>query len=336
VTGEKLQYTSLRGEVIEEELSVTTDPVAHPAHHSLQFRKVRFGTDQFTSRTMILAADQVGYDLVDNEILAGLQLYRLTGPDLYPLEVSRLIGYCADGPESFVLLEPYRGVPIADVAGKLLTADRRRFQISLLTAIRWLSMAGVAHRNIGPRTVRWDEESCTVQITDFAHATLFGTPRQIVGTPPWAAPEQRANRTIGEVGERDDIWAAGRLIFYVVTGEEPTDRDSISEEPDLAQLLDGVFGPPEERPTVRDLLTSRLGIKDLVAAQRQEDPVLAQGRAEFWTHYESKNAGTLDPAASGKHALAADAPKGRNRALVITAVVIVGVVLTVMILILAR
>ena len=259
--GGKLRYVGVRDEVIEDEITAETDTVTHSIHDHLQVCEVQFAGQQ-GRRMMITTGDEPGYDLIDNEILAGLQLCRLAGPDHHPQEVSKLTGYSADGPESFVLLEPYRGVPVGEVAGKLLMADRHRFQVSLLTGLRWLGTAGVAHRNIGPRTIRWDEESHRAQITDFAHATIFGTPRQIIGTQPWAAPEQRVNRTSGEVGDRDDIWAAGRLIFYVLTGEEPGDRDSIMREPELAQLLEGVFGPPEDRPTCRELLVDRLGCKD--------------------------------------------------------------------------
>ena len=329
--GEKLRYIGLRGEVIEEEIITETDAVSHSFDRQLQVCEIQFDTGKLTNRTMIMTGNQSGYDLIDNEILAGLHLCRLAGSGRYPPEVSRLVGYSADGPEPFVLLEPYRGVPVSEVAGKLLTADRRRFQISLLTGLRWLSMAGVAHRNIGPHTVRWDEDSRTVQITDLLHATVFGAPRQIVGTPPWAAPEQRANRTAGEVGERDDIWAVGRLIFYVVTGDEPADRDSIMAEPELAQLLDGVFGPPDERPTSRELLVSRLGIKDPVPGPRQENPVLAKGRADFWSHYNSKNLNASNPATSDEQISAAGAPRSWWRILALSAVGIVGVLFAIVI-----
>jgi serine/threonine protein kinase len=282
---EKLRYTGLRGEPVEEEGTAWSETTRHPGGHPLQVRELRLGQGRPTSQLMAVAGDEAGYEMIDNEILSGLQLYRLAGSDHYPPELSRLVGYNADDVESFVLLEPYRGGPVGEIAGKLLTADRRRFEVSLLTGLRWLGLAGIAHRDIGPHTVRWDAQSRTAQITDFTSATIFGAPRQAVGSPPWAAPEQRAGRVDGEVGERDDIWAAARLIFYVITGEEPADRDSILNEPELAQLLEGVFGPPDGRPTCRELLVSRLGARDLVPPLATEDPVLAQGRAEFWEHH---------------------------------------------------
>jgi hypothetical protein len=295
MTGEKLQYTTPRGTIVEEEIVAATDWATHPEARDLQVREVWFAMDRAVARVMVQAADEAGYELIDNEILAGLQLYRLTGEERYPAEVSRLVGYSADGPESFVLLAPSRGVPVADIAGKLLTADRRRFQAGLLTGVRWLGLAGVAHRCLGPRAVRWDEQSHTVHITGFVHATIFGAPRQVVGSPPWAAPEQRPQRATGQVGDRDDIWALGRLLFYVITGDEPADRDSLSAEPELAELLDGVFGPPEERPSCRELLVNRMGGKDPAVRPRPEDPALTEGRQRFWAQLNRRSGEDPEP-----------------------------------------
>ena len=294
---EKLRYTGLHGEPAEEEASVESDLAPDPDGRPLRTRELKLGGGRRARQIMAMADDAVGYEMIDNEILAGLHLSRLAGSGSYPGEVGRLIGYHADGVEPFALVEPYRGVPVTEIAGRLLTADRRRFQVSVLTGLRWLQAAGIAHRGIGPATVRWDEQTRTAQITDFALATIIGAPRQALGATPWAAPEQRPGRASGEVGDRDDIWAAGRLIFYVVTGEEPADRDAILAEPELAQLLAGVFGPPEQRPSGRDMLVGRLNARDPVPPRPVEDPALARGRAEFW-EYHNRRHGTATPTAA--------------------------------------
>ncbi len=338
--GRKLQYIGLSdGTTVEAEIVSESDAVAHAVHRELQVSDVRIDPGELT---MIATDEQSGYDLIDNEILAGLQLHRLAGIDRYPAEVSRLVGYNAAVTEPFVLLEPYRGVPVSEVAGKLLTADRRRFQISLLTGLRWLTVAGIAHRNINPHTVRWDEDSRTVQITGFLNATVFGAPRQIVGTLPWAAPEQRPDRITGDVGERDDIWAMGRLIFYVLTGEEPADRNSIRAEPELGQLLEGVFQAPADRPTCRELLVNRLGIKDPLPGPRQDNPALAKGREDFWVYYHGKKRQHSDSGNSG-HAGESGQPAAGTRAsrpwwriITFSAVGVVGVLFAIVIILNVR
>ncbi|MEU8346428.1 hypothetical protein AB0C74_32435 [Spirillospora sp. NPDC048832] len=237
-----------------------------------------------------------GYRLLDAEILAGLRLARLCDGGPYPGSVTRLIGYDADTAEPFALLEPPRGVAVATYAGTLPTDQRRRFQVGLLRAVRLLNAAGVAHRAIGPDTVRWDGDE--VQITDFSHAAPIGSPRTVAGVPPWQAPEQRPRIPDGwergVVGPNDDVWAAGRLIFHVLTGEELDDRDKLADRPELAELLAGVFGAPDRRPSAQALL-GRLGEADAPPRPLPPDPAFLRGREQFFAQRHRKHPHTAEP-----------------------------------------
>ncbi|TDC67154.1 hypothetical protein E1200_15530 [Actinomadura sp. GC306] len=255
-----------------------------------------------------------GCRLLDGEILAGLRLARLSEGRPYPDTVSRLIGYDSDVAEPFALLEPLRGTEIEPLAGKLPTEQRRRFQAGLLRAVRLLNAAGIAHRGLDPRTVRWD--GANVQITDFSQAALIGSPRTVTGAPPWQAPEQRPETPPGwhrgDVGPTDDIWAAGRLIFYVLTGEELDDRAKLADRPDLEVLLADVIGSPERRPDAQRLL-HRLGEADPPPRPLAADPAFGRGRAEFFAQRRRKHPQTAPPAepaaerpAEGKTAPAAE------------------------------
>lgn len=301
MNSEKLRYTSVTGDQVEEEATSVSGLVTDPGGRPLRYREIKLGpAGRLATQLAAVAGDEDGYQAIDNEILAGLRLSRLVGKGSYPDEVGRLIGYHADGTEPFVLLEPYRGEPVDEIAGQLETEDRVRFETSLLTAAAWVQAAGIAHRGLSPDTVRWDSRTRTVQVTGFWLATVFGAPRQPAGAGSWAAPEQRPGRAQGTVGDRDDVWAVGRLIFYVVTGAEPDGLDVIEAVQELAPLLAGVFGPPDSRPSVREMLAGRLGVRvpPLPAAPEGQD--LAVGRAEFWEIYHRKSGGTgqaPDPAA---------------------------------------
>lgn len=231
-----------------------------------------------------------GYRLLDGEILAGLRLARLCDGAPYPSAVTRLIGYDADAAEPFALLEPLRGVEVAVYAGTLPTDQRRRFQVGLLRAVRLLNAAGIAHRAIGPDTVRWDGDE--VQLTDFSHAAPIGAPRTVAGTPPWQAPEQRPRVADGwergTVGPNDDVWAAGRLIFHVLTGEDLDGRDKLADRPELAELLAGVFGDPDRRPSAQALL-HRLGEADPPPRPLPPDPAFLRGREQFFAQRQRKH-----------------------------------------------
>jgi serine/threonine protein kinase len=138
--------------------------------------------------------------------------------------------------------------------------------------------------------VRWDGRR--VQIADFSLATVIGAPRTAIGALPWAAPEQREGHISGKVSDKDDIWAAGRLIYYVRTGEELTSRDKLADWPALESLLDGVFGPPAGRPSASEMLVGRLGEPNPVPRGPDIEWRLEEGRQRFYALRASKHPGT--------------------------------------------
>ncbi len=248
---EELFFRGVTGRAVRVKASFGPDETGAPAFLAARPVRLADGTELRQLRVAD-TADQDGYHRLDNEILAGRRVFEVTQTVGYPPEVSRLSGDDASSAHPYALLEPYRGQPLT-VAGRQMDLDEQvQFQVSLLKGLCWLGAAGIAHRGIAPSTVRWDGQQA--QLTDFSMCTVIGAPREVIGTPPWAAREQQPADVGGRVSERDDIWAAGRLIFYVSTQEELTDIRQVSDRPTLRNLLAGVFGPPENRPTAGELL----------------------------------------------------------------------------------
>jgi serine/threonine protein kinase len=327
---EKLRYRTVSGETVEVEATPETADV-QPCTAPLHARQLRLelpGGPRVVRQVRRLedAKDDKAYELIDNEILAGLRMGRLARDSDYPSVVSHLVGYDSDSAEPYVLLEPYRGRPIGESAGKLLTAERRRFQVSLLAGMSWLVEAGVVHRSLSPRTVLWDGRS--VQITDFSQAALPGTPRTVSGTPPWAAPEQQGGKkTSGDISDRDDVWAAGLLIHYVLTGTELTTTTRLEDDPELAALLRNVFFAPAKRPTVGELI-ARLGAEGEEAPRGLGvDPVLERGRQDFFRHRVRKHPGVVaDENETTRKPSAGPVPKSPRKRSVLTAVLVASAV----------
>jgi serine/threonine protein kinase len=237
-----------------------------------EFRQVRVaaGPDRGT-----------GYRLLDNEILAGRRLHEVADSFNYPPGVSRLHGDEANSAEPFALLEPYAGEPLQRVVRRMVDDEQRDFEIGLLTSLCWLDAARVAHRNLTPETVRWAAHARQAQITDFSLCTIFGVPREAVGAPDWVGPEQRSGDKLGgQVGNRDDMHAAARLIYYVRSQGENLSRRSQLDEVGLA-YLDPLFGPPGGRPTAAGLLADRFGILSPVPPGPGSGAKLAEGRRAF-------------------------------------------------------
>jgi len=297
---DKLQFRRVTGEPAEAE--VRTDDVEFPAGECLLARRVWLEDDTELRQHRVVPGPMrsVGYDRLDNEIIAGRLLYEVSGWGGYPPEVACLYGDEAASADPYALFEPYQGEQLSQVGTHLLTEEQEAFEVSLLTGLCWLAAAGIAHRALSPDTVLWDSQRRRMQITDFSRSTVFGAPREaITGSPHWVAREARPGSFGGVVSERDDIWAAGRLIFFVRSqGETLAGRGQLAET-GLSELLDGVFGPPEGRPTASELLVDRM---------RQPDPVppgagshaelkaeLKEARRRFWEARQRKHPGAVIP-----------------------------------------
>jgi hypothetical protein len=315
---EVLSFYRVDGDPVEVtrdpvQVKITFGPDVVPAPALLAARPVELadGTELYQVRVAD-TAQRTGYDRLDNEILAGLWLREATAAVGYPPGVSRLYGYEATSANPFALLEPYRGEPLTGPAHHLTEDEQHQFQASLLTGLCWLAAAGIAHRGISPATVRWDGRQA--QITDFSLASVIGAAREAIGSPPWAAREQRQGNVHGHVSVRDDVWAAGKLIFEIHTQEELRERSQINDRPALQSLLAGVFERPEERPTARELL-ARLNEECPVPRSLFDHSALEEGRRRFYATRSSKHPGVAGPADVSADAAAAESP-GQAGALV--------------------
>jgi hypothetical protein len=120
----------------------------------------------------------------------------------------------------------------------------------------------------------------------------------VTGSPAWVPKEQRPGTAYGTVGPRDDIWAVGKLIFFVRNqGEDLVGRGQLADS-GLDELFNGMFdrvlGPPEGRPTAWDLLEDGLGRHRHVPPPANGSALRA-GRARFLTARQRNHPGVPEP-----------------------------------------
>jgi serine/threonine protein kinase len=72
----------------------------------------------------------------------------------------------------------------------------------------------LVHRDLSPRNLLC-MPSGRLKLIDFGALTPFGTSKQLVGTPPYVAPE--AERS-AELDQRTDLFALGALAYWLMTG----------------------------------------------------------------------------------------------------------------------
>jgi serine/threonine protein kinase len=232
-----------------------------------------------------------GYSRLDREVYAGRMLHEVAGWLDYPAEVACLYGDEATSADPYTLFEPYLGEPLREAVIYLDGDDQDAFQASLAAGLCWLAAAGIAHRALSPETVLWDSRRRRVQITDFSRSAVFGADRApVTGPAEWIAPESRAGRLYGTVGPRDDIWAAGRLIFFA--------RNQGADLRNRAQLansgLEALLGPPEGRPLAGQLLES-WGERDPAGGSGHGRAWLSEGRTRFLAMRAGKHPGAQVP-----------------------------------------
>jgi hypothetical protein len=296
----KLQFRHYTGEEVEREARI--DDEEFPAGEFLMARTVWLddGPELRQHRPAGGSQRRDGYERLDSEILAGRRLYEVADWGNYPPEVARLYGDEATSADPYSLFEPYQGLPLREVGGYIIDEEFDAFLVSLLTGLCWLAAAGIAHRAINPDSVLWDSQRRRVQITDFSRSTVFGVPRTpVTGSPDWIPKEQRSRTLYGNVGPRDDVWAAGRLIFFVQNqGEELVNRSQLTDsglEGLFGGLFGQVFGPPEGRPTASDLLEHGLHRRGTAPSAGDGSARLMAGRERFLEARQRRNPGAPVP-----------------------------------------
>jgi serine/threonine-protein kinase len=94
--------------------------------------------------------------------------------------------------------------------------------VKILDGLDYAHELGVVHRDIKPGNVLIEDHSKRPIITDFGVARSYGSTtdedRILVGTPKYMAPEQIVSSM---VDAQADVYAAGVMLFEMLTGELP-------------------------------------------------------------------------------------------------------------------
>ena len=146
-------------------------------------------------------------------------------------------GATSDG-ELYLIMELLRG---SDVATQLLKwgqlSPRMALQITraVMQALTEAHTLGIVHRDLKPANVflaSVDGNDALVKIMDFGVASLghdpdasqLTTPGAAIGTPAYMSPEQAVGQ---HVDGRADLYAAGIMLFEMLTGRPPFEADTM-------------------------------------------------------------------------------------------------------------
>ena len=179
-----------------------------------------------------------------------IALARLNHP-----RIATLHGLERHGDSLLMIMEYVRGDTLEAIvqrSGRLAWARAAELVAATLDALDHAHDKGVVHRDIKPANIMLSS-SGAVKVMDFGIARLMGKSRQTqvghaVGTPMYMAPEQLRGE---EVDGRTDLYAAGAVLFELVTGRMAFEADS-----DYALMMKQLNeAPPSASSLVREVPT---------------------------------------------------------------------------------
>lgn len=172
-------------------------------------------------------------------------------------------GTTEDGYPYFVM-ELVEGRPLTEFCDAERLSLRERLELfrKICDAVQHAHQKGIIHRDLKPSNilVRKEEHGRpTPKIIDFGvakalgpdvvGATLFTAAGQLIGTPEYMSPEQ-ALLSAGNIDTRSDVYALGVLLYELLVGTPPLERDELKKV-GLEALLRTVREEEVPRPSTR-------------------------------------------------------------------------------------
>jgi WD40 repeat protein len=179
-------------------------------------------------------------------------------------------------------MELVKGVPITEFCDQNQVAIRERLElfVHVCQAVQHAHQKGIIHRDIKPSNVLVMSQDGTpvVKVIDFGIAkaigqqltdkTIYTQFAQLVGTPLYMSPEQAGQRGL-DVDTRSDIYSLGVLLYELLTGTTPFDKERLREA-DFDEIRRIIREEEPPRPSTR---ISTLGqAASTISTQRKSDP----------------------------------------------------------------
>jgi serine/threonine protein kinase/tetratricopeptide (TPR) repeat protein len=191
-----------------------------------------------------------------------------------------LDGGTTESGRPFFVMEHVAGVPFTQYCddARLSIAERLALFAAVCRAVQHAHTKGIIHRDLKPSNVLvgLSDGRPVPKIIDFGLAkalnepltegTLLTAHGAIMGTPPYISPEQVGGQS-PDVDTRADIYALGVILYELLTGTTPVERQRIRQAAwhELIHLI-----REEEPPRPSERLSSSDSLPSLAVLRRLE------------------------------------------------------------------
>ncbi|HMJ15142.1 MAG TPA: serine/threonine-protein kinase, partial [Polyangiaceae bacterium] len=135
-------------------------------------------------------------------------------------------GVCEVG--TYYTMELLDGQDLRDLA-PLPWKDACKYLRDVASSLALLHARRLLHRDLSPRNVRLTSDGCA-KLLDFGALASFGWASEIIGTPPFVAPEALLGSPLDQ---RADLFALGALGYWLLTGRQAYPAKALEQLPPL-------------------------------------------------------------------------------------------------------